>query len=79
MTRILGEGAVIAGVGIVTGALLGLVLVWVAGRFVTNLDLPGALPIAAAALILVGAALFASLMPATRASRVDVSETLRDA
>jgi predicted permease len=79
MTRILGEGAAIAGIGIVTGALLGVALVWVASRFVTNLDLPGAIPIAAAAVILVGAALLASLMPATRASRVDVSETLRDA
>jgi predicted permease len=79
MTRILGEGAVIAAIGIVSGALLGLALVWVASRFVTNLDLPGAIPIAAAAVILVGAALLASLMPATRASRVDVSETLRDA
>ncbi len=79
MTRVLKEGAVIAGIGILAGALGGAALVWVVGRFVADLDLPGALPIAAAAFVLVAAAVLASLMPATRASRVDVSETLRDA
>jgi predicted permease len=79
MTRVLGEGAVIAGVGILTGALCGSLLVWLIGRFVTKVDVPGALPIAAAAAVLIAAAAVASLMPATRASRVDVIEALRDA
>jgi ABC-type antimicrobial peptide transport system permease subunit len=38
---------------------------------------PGALPIAGAAAVLVGAAVAASLMPAARASRVDVLQALR--
>ena len=39
--------------------------------------MPGALPIAAAGLLLVTAAVLASLMPAARASRVDVIQALR--
>jgi len=38
---------------------------------------PGVLPIAAAAMVLVAAAILASLMPAARASRVDVMQALR--
>jgi predicted permease len=79
MTRVLREGAVIAGLGIVAGALVGGALVWVVGRFfVGDVDTPGALPVALAAAVLVTAAVLASLMPASRASRVDVIETLRD-
>ena len=79
MTRVLGEGAVIAGAGIVAGAIGGMLLALVVGRFVTDVRIPGALPIAAAAGILVAAAALASLMPASRASRVDVIQALRDA
>ena len=39
--------------------------------------LPGALPVVGAAVVLVGAAILASLMPAARASRVDVLQALR--
>jgi ABC-type lipoprotein release transport system permease subunit len=39
--------------------------------------IPGAVPIAGAALVLVAAAVLASLMPASRASRVDVVQALR--
>ena len=68
MTRVLREGAVIAGIGIVAGAVVGGALVWVVGRFfVGGVDTPGALPVAAAAAVLVVAAVLASLMPASRA------------
>jgi ABC-type lipoprotein release transport system permease subunit len=40
-------------------------------------QLPGALPLVGAAAVLVGAAIVASLMPATRASRIDVLQALR--
>jgi predicted permease len=79
MTRVLSEGAVIAGAGILAGAVGGGVLVWLVSRYVTDVEIPGALPIAAAAVVLVTAAVVASLMPASRASRVDVTEALRDA
>ena len=39
--------------------------------------MPGAVPIVGAAAILVAAAILASLMPAARASRVDVMQALR--
>ncbi|MEO7133772.1 MAG: FtsX-like permease family protein [Vicinamibacterales bacterium] len=77
LTRILGEGAVIAALGIVTGVIGGLVLLRFATGFFGNIDVPGVLPLAGAALVLIAAAVIASLMPATRASRVDVMDALR--
>jgi predicted permease len=77
LTRVLGEGAVIAGAGIVAGIVGGIALARVAGVFVQDVSLPGALPLVGAASLLVAAAILASLMPAARASRVDVMQALR--
>ena len=77
LTRVLGEGAVIAGAGIVAGAIGGIALAQLAGSYMPGRRLPGAVPIAGAAAILVAAAILASLMPAARASRVDVIQALR--
>ncbi|MCI0432823.1 MAG: FtsX-like permease family protein [Gemmatimonadetes bacterium] len=77
LTRVLGEGAVIAGVGIVTGVVGGLALAQVVGRFVQSVEIPGAGTSAGAATLLVAAAVLASLMPAARAARVDVTQALR--
>jgi ABC-type lipoprotein release transport system permease subunit len=44
---------------------------------VQHVELPGALPVIGAAAVLIGAAIVASLMPAARASRVDVLRALR--
>jgi len=44
---------------------------------VEGVTLPGALPIVGAAVLLVGAGVLASLMPAARAARVDVVQALR--
>ena len=75
--RILGEGAVIAAAGIAAGVVGGIALARVVGVFVEDVALPGILPLAAAATILIAAAILASLMPAARASRVDVMQALR--
>ena len=75
--RVLGEGAVIAGAGIVVGGLAGFALAQFAGGYIQGVRMPGAVPIAAAAGVLVGAAILASLMPAARASRIDVIKALR--
>jgi predicted permease len=75
--RVLGEGAVIAAIGIAAGVLGGYALARIAGSFMEGVHVPGALPIAGAAALLVGAAVLASLMPAARASRVDVIQALR--
>jgi putative ABC transport system permease protein len=77
LTRVLGEGAVIAGGGIVVGAIGGVLLAQFAGGFLQGVRIPGALPTVAAALVLVAAAILASLMPAARAARVDVIQALR--
>jgi putative ABC transport system permease protein len=77
LARVVREGAVIAGAGIVVGVLGGLLLARVAGGYVVDLRIPGPVPLLAAAAILVAAAILASLMPASRASRVDVIQALR--
>jgi ABC-type antimicrobial peptide transport system permease subunit len=53
------------------------VLARVVGGYIQDVHIPGALPIAGAAMVLVAAAIVASLMPAARASRIDVIQALR--
>jgi len=77
LTRVLREGAVIAGAGTVAGAIAGFALVRFAGSYLQELRIPGVLPIGGAALVLIAAAILASLMPAARASRIDVIRALR--
>ena len=75
--RVLGEGAAIAAAGILVGGLGGIALAWVASRLFGVAQMPGVLPIAGAAVLLAAAAILASLLPAVRASRVDVLQALR--
>jgi putative ABC transport system permease protein len=77
LARVLSEGVVIAAVGIAAGAAGGFALARVGARFVDQLRLPGAVPVAGAAAVLIAAAIVAALIPAARASRVDVLQALR--
>ena len=77
LTGVLKEGAVIGVLGIVAGAAGGVLLARVVGSFVSGVQMPGLVPIAAAAMVLVAAAILASVTPAARASRVDVVRALR--
>jgi putative ABC transport system permease protein len=77
LTGVLGEGAVIAAGGIVTGIVGGFVLARLVSGYIQDVRLPGVLPICGAAMLLVAAAILASLIPAARASRVDVLQALR--
>ncbi|HEY2150396.1 MAG TPA: FtsX-like permease family protein, partial [Vicinamibacterales bacterium] len=77
LTRILGEGAAIAGLGVAAGVAGGVALAKVIGLFLPDVSVPGALPLVGAASVLVTAAIVASLMPAARAARVDVMQALR--
>ena len=77
LTRVLREGAVIAAGGIVAGVIGGFALARLVGSYITDVQLPGMLPLAGAGVLLVAAAVLASLMPAARASRVDVIQALR--
>jgi putative ABC transport system permease protein len=76
-TGVLRDGVRIAVVGIAVGAAGGYVLVRAAERLFGTVQLPGALPAIGAAIVLIGAATIASLIPAMRASRVDVLQALR--
>jgi putative ABC transport system permease protein len=77
LARVLGEGAVIAIAGIVVGGIGGIALVRLVGGYVQDVSMPGLLPTIGAATILSVAAIVASLLPAARASRVDVVQALR--
>ncbi len=77
LVRVLLEGAFIVAVGIGTGAAGGYAFWSVAATYLGSVRLPGALPVLGAASVLVGAGILASLMPAARASRVDVLQALR--
>ena len=77
LTRILSEGAVIATAGIVAGVIGGFALLRFAGGFFGNIEVPGLWPLVGAGAVLIFAAVAASLLPAARASRVDVMQALR--
>ena len=77
LARVLSEGVVIATIGVAVGAVGGYAIARIAGNFFASVQLPGAVPVAGAAAVLITAAIVASLMPAARASRVDVVQALR--
>jgi hypothetical protein len=74
---VVAEGAVMAAVGVLAGAAFGLVVARVAGSYFGDLKMPGALPVIVSAFVLLGAAVVASMLPAARAARVDVTQALR--
>jgi predicted permease len=77
LAGVLRDGIRIAVVGVAVGVTAGYALVVAAQRFFGGVQLPGILPVIAAAAVLIGAAIVASLIPAARASRVDVLQALR--
>ena len=77
LKHVVAEGAVMAGAGILAGAAFGFILAKFAGRFFAEAKMPGFLPVVASALLLMVVAVIASVLPATRAARVDVMQALR--
>src|SRR5439155_807081 len=77
LASVLREGAAVAGIGIVAGAVSGVILERIGSAMFGVVRMPGALPVAGAAILLVTAAILASWMPAARASRVDILQALR--
>src|SRR4029079_9333164 len=59
LVRLLSEGAVSAVGGILTGAIIGYMLARFAGSYVLSVRIPGAVPIAGAAMVLIAAAVLA--------------------
>jgi predicted permease len=77
LLRVLAEGASIVAIGIVAGAAAGYVLAGVASSYFEHVRVPGVRAAAVAATVLAVSAVTAALMPAVRASRVDVLRALR--
>jgi len=77
LAKVIKEGAVMAVAGIVAGLTIGYALARLAAQYLPDLQMPSALPVAGSAIVLLIAAVVASMWPARRAARVDVIEALR--
>jgi len=77
LTNVIAQGALMATAGIVAGALCGYALARIAASYIVDIRMPDALPVAASAIVLLAAAVIASMLPAARAARVDVIQALR--
>ena len=77
LANVLKEGAAMAAIGVGAGLLFGLVLSGVIAKYVAEIQKPGALAFVASAVVILGAAVIASAVPAARAARVDPVEALR--
>ena len=77
LMSVLSEGVTIVSVGIIAGAAFGYLCAAVASSYFENMRLPGLLSLLGAAAVLISAAIAASLLPAARASRIDVLQALR--
>jgi hypothetical protein len=77
LLRVMAEGAAMAIGGLAVGLACGYGLAQLAGGLVGDLKMPGVLPVAGSALVLLLAAVIASVIPAARAARVDVLQALR--
>jgi predicted permease len=77
LTAVIAEGAVMAAAGVAAGAACGYVLARLAGSYFLEVKMPGVLPVIGAAVVLLAAAVIASMLPAARAAHVDVMQALR--
>jgi predicted permease len=75
--KILAEGAWMAVAGIAAGAVCGYAFANLLASYFPDLRMPGVVPVAGSAIILLAAAVVASVLPAARAARVDVMQALR--
>src|SRR5213594_4246805 len=77
MTSVIAEGTVMAAAGVVAGAACGYLLVRLARSSFEGVQMPGSLPVVVSVVVLLAAAVVASVLPAARAAQVDVTEALR--
>jgi ABC-type antimicrobial peptide transport system permease subunit len=75
--NVLKEGAVMAGVGVGIGVVLGFISVWVVRHYAGEIHYLGPLAFLASAFAILAAAVTASAVPAARAARVNAVEALR--
>ncbi|HKC88510.1 MAG TPA: ADOP family duplicated permease [Blastocatellia bacterium] len=77
LTNVLIEGTVIAVIGVAAGAVVGFAFSRLLGGYVQDVRLPGPLPLIGSVVVIIGATVIASALPAVRAARVDVMQALR--
>jgi putative ABC transport system permease protein len=77
LRSVIGEGAVMAGIGVIAGAIGGYAVARLASSYILDIRMPSPLPVIVSAVVLLAAAVIASVWPAARAARIDVMEALR--
>jgi ABC-type antimicrobial peptide transport system permease subunit len=77
LTDVLYEGLVIASIGVSAGVVVTFAFTRAIGKYVAGVQLPGMLPLVAAGVAILAAAVVASAVPAARAARVNAMEALR--
>ena len=77
LTSVIVDGAIMAAAGVGAGAVCGYALAQLAGAYFSLVRMPGAVVVVGSAVVLLSAAVVASVMPALRAARVDVIQALR--
>jgi putative ABC transport system permease protein len=75
---VLGEGGLLAGIGVLVGAAIGFALTGLLTRFLFGVAATDPLSFVGVALLLMGVALVASYVPARRAARVEPMRVLRE-
>ena len=78
LAGVLKDGLVIAAVGVAAGGIVGFIFARVLAKYVSEIQLPGPLPLAASAVLIMAAALLASAMPAARAAKINAVQALRN-
>jgi putative ABC transport system permease protein len=66
-----------AGIGVGAGVVVGFALARGIAKYVTDIHQPGTLAFVGSAVVILGAAVIASAVPAARAARVNAVEALR--
>jgi putative ABC transport system permease protein len=74
---VLVEGVAMAGIGVGAGVVVGFALARAIAKYVTDIHQPGPLAFVGSAVVILGAAVIASAVPAARAARVNAVEALR--
>jgi predicted permease len=77
LTKVLVEGFVIAVLGVVVGVVIGFAGSRLIVGYVQDIRMPGLMPLIGSVMVVLFATIIASLLPAARAARVDVTQALR--
>jgi predicted permease len=77
LSGVLLEGLIIASIGVASGAVVGFAFTRAIGKYVAEVQQPGALAFVLSAGVILASAVIASAVPAARAARVNAVEALR--